>query len=160
AVNSLRDGFEGAEFYDLALRATAATSPDRIRHIPAILYHKSQEGSANHSENALSSLYAMSASHRAVREHLDSKGHSKTILQPAPQMPKAIRVVWPLSDQQPLVSVIIPTRDRADLLARCIEGVLHRTDYSNLEVLIVDNGSAEPATLKLFEYLLCDEKRV
>ena len=40
------------------------------------------------------------------------------------------------------------------------EGVLHRTDYSNLEVLIVDNGSAEPATLKLFERLLRDEKRV
>ena len=160
AVGLLRAGFEGAEFYDLALRATAATSPDRIRHIPAVLYHKSQEGSTSHSENALSSLYAISASHRAVREHLDSKGYTETVLQPAPQMPKAIRVVWPLPDYQPLVSVIIPTRDRADLLTRCIEGILQRTDYSNFEVLIVDNGSAEPVTLKLFERLLRDETRV
>jgi O-antigen biosynthesis protein len=160
AVRSLRSGFEEAEFYDLALRATAATSSDRIRHIPAILYHKSQGSPTKQFENALSSLYAISASHRAVREHLDSKGHTKTILQPAPQMPKAIRVIWPLPDEQPLVSVIIPTRDRADLLARCIEGILHRTDYSNLEVLIVDNESAEPATSKLFEQLLCDETRV
>jgi hypothetical protein len=37
-IGFLRTGFEGAEFHDLALRATAATAPDRIRHIPAILY--------------------------------------------------------------------------------------------------------------------------
>jgi hypothetical protein len=160
AVGSLRPEFEPAEFYDLALRATAAASPDRIRHIPAILYHKSEESPGNHSQNALSDLYAIGASRRAVRDYLDSKGHIKTILEPAPQMPKAIRVVWPLPEQQPLVSVIIPARDRADLLARCIEGILHRTDYSNLEVLIIDNGSAEPATLKLFEHLVHDETRV
>jgi glycosyltransferase involved in cell wall biosynthesis len=42
--------------------------------------------------------------------------------------------------------VIVPTRDRAELLARCVDGVLHRTDYFNLELLIVDNGSIEPST--------------
>ena len=52
AVGLLRPGFEGAEFHDLALRATAATTPDRIRHIPAILYHRRDENMAIHSENA------------------------------------------------------------------------------------------------------------
>ena len=41
-IGFLRPGFEGAEFHDLALRATAATTPDRVRHIPAILYHKAR----------------------------------------------------------------------------------------------------------------------
>jgi GT2 family glycosyltransferase len=59
-----------------------------------------------------------------------------------------------------LVSVIIPTRDRADLLAQCIEGVLHRTDYRNLELLIVDNRSIEPATLTLFDRLVREESGV
>jgi GT2 family glycosyltransferase len=49
------------------------------------------------------------------------------------------------------VSVIIPTRDRADLLERCVEGLLHRTDYPELEIIAVDNGSKEQRTLQLFE---------
>ena len=59
-----------------------------------------------------------------------------------------------------MVSVIIPTRDRADLLAQCVDGVLHRTGYSNIELLIVDNESTEPATLSLFDHLKRVDRRV
>ena len=159
-IGFLRPGFEGAEFHDLALRATAATTPDRVRHIPAILYHKGDENKAIHSENAFGSLRAIAASHRAVREHLDSRGEKQAILKPAPQLPSAIRVIWPLPEPPPLVSVIVPTRDRAELLARCVEGVLRRTDYSNLELLIVDNGSVEPATQTLLDQLANEDNRV
>ena len=41
----------------------------------------------------------------------------------------------------PLVSIIIPTRDRADLLGQCIDSLLAQTRYANYEVIIVDNGS-------------------
>src|SRR5271165_4457709 len=159
-IGFLRPGFEGAEFHDLALRATVATTPDRVRHIPAILYHRRDENKAIHSENAFGSLRAIDASHRAVRDHLDSRGDKEAVLKPAPQIPSAIRVKWPLPEPPPLVSVIIPTRDRAELLAHCVEGVLHRTDYSNLELLIVDNGSVEPATQKLFDQLAREDSRV
>jgi O-antigen biosynthesis protein len=159
-IGFLRPGFEGAEFHDLALRATAATTPDRVRHIPAILYHKGDENKAIHSENAFGSLRAIAASHRAVRERLDSRGEKQAILKPAPQLPSAIRVIWPLPEPSPLVSVIVPTRDRADLLTRCVQGVLRRTDYSNLELLIVDNGSVEPATQTLFYQLAREDNRV
>jgi len=91
---------------------------------------------------------------------LNSRGYAEATLTPAPQLPTAIRVIWPLPEETPSVSVIIPTRDRADLLARCVEGVLHRTDYSNLEVLIADNGSIEPSTLNLFDRLKREESRV
>src|SRR5271165_7166859 len=159
-IGFLRPGFEGAEFHDLALRATAATTPDRVRHIPAILYHKGDENKAIHSENAFGSLRAIDALHRAVRDHLDSRGDKEAVLKPAPQIPSAIRVIWPLPEPPPLVSVIVPTRDRAELLARCVQGVLRRTDYSNLELLIVDNGSVEPATQKLFDELAREDSRV
>jgi GT2 family glycosyltransferase len=46
----------------------------------------------------------------------------------------------------PKVTVIIPTRNRVDLLRTCIEG-LGRTDYPDFEVIVVDNGSDDPATL-------------
>ncbi len=159
-IGFLRPGFEGAEFHDLALRATAATTPDRVRHIPAILYHKADENKDIQLENALPSLRAIAASHRAVRDHLDSRGDKKAVLKPAPQIPSAVRVIWPIPEPPPLVSVIIPTRDRADLLAQCVEGILHRTDYSNLEVLIVDNGSIEPVTQTLFDQLAREDGRI
>jgi GT2 family glycosyltransferase len=159
-IGFLRSGFEGAELHDLALRATAATTPDRVHHIPAILYHRRNEDTTIHAENALPCLRAVTASHRAVRDHLDSRGDSRAVLKPAPHIPSAIRVVWPLPEHPPLVSVIVPTRDRADLLAQCLEGVLHRTDYPDMELLIVDNGSIEPATHTLFENLTRENNRV
>jgi O-antigen biosynthesis protein len=160
AVGCLRVGFEGAEFHDLALRATAATTPDRVLHVPAILYHRRDGENSIHSESALAGLRAAEASCRAVRDHLDSRGHSDAIVKRAPQIPSTIRVVWPLPASEPLVSIIVPTRHRPDLLAQCVEGILHRTDYCNLEVLIVDNGSAEPASLTLFDQLTSSDSRV
>ena len=53
---------------------------------------------------------------------------------------------WPLADTLPLVSIIIPTKDKLHLLKPCVESVLRRTDYQNVEILIVDNGSKERKT--------------
>jgi GT2 family glycosyltransferase len=53
----------------------------------------------------------------------------------------------------PRVSVIIPTRDRAALLAACTEGLLHRTDYPDLEIIVVDNDSTEPDARALLDAL-------
>jgi len=160
AAGYVRPEFEGAEFHDVALRVTAASTPDRIRHIPAILYHRCGPNGATNSESASPELLSVNASRRAVRDYLDSRGNPDAMIKPATHIPSAIRVVWPLPSPEPLVSVIIPTRDRADLLAQCIEGVLHRTDYRNLELLIVDNGSIEPATLTLFDRLVREESAV
>lgn len=52
--------------------------------------------------------------------------------------------------QRPAVSVIIPTRDRADLLEACLIGLLENTAPADLDIIIIDNESAEPATLALF----------
>jgi GT2 family glycosyltransferase len=63
-----------------------------------------------------------------------------------------------LPDPPPRVSVIVPTRDRLDLLETCVEGVLHRTDYPDFEVVIADNDSVEPATLAYFRRIACDPR--
>src|SRR5262249_30464297 len=111
-------------------------------------------------EDVSLSLRAILATRCAVRDHLDSRGDKKAILKPAPLMPNAVRVIWPIPAREPLVSVIIPTRDRADLLSRCVDGVLCRTEYSNLELIIVDNESVETNTLRLFERLIHRDSRV
>jgi len=57
-----------------------------------------------------------------------------------------LRVRWPPPEPWPLVSLIVPTRDRLDLLEPCIEGLRHRTDYAPLEIIIADNDSREART--------------
>jgi O-antigen biosynthesis protein len=60
--------------------------------------------------------------------------------------------------RRPLVSIIIPTRDRAALLARCVAGVLQRTDYAPIECLVVDNDSRERRTSRLLRRLAADPR--
>jgi glycosyltransferase involved in cell wall biosynthesis len=47
-----------------------------------------------------------------------------------------------IADSQPLVSVIIPTHNRADLLPRAIKSVFNQT-YDNYEIIVVDDGSTD-----------------
>lgn len=61
--------------------------------------------------------------------------------------------------QSPLVTIIIPTRDRADLLEKCIRSVIEKTSYPNFEILVVDNQSQESASFELFSKLKADGVR-
>ncbi|HMK90602.1 MAG TPA: glycosyltransferase family 2 protein [Methylocystis sp.] len=57
------------------------------------------------------------------------------------------------SPSTPLVSIVIPTRDRADLLARAVETLFEKASWPKLELVIVDNGSVEQETFALFDRL-------
>jgi GT2 family glycosyltransferase len=160
AVGGLRPGFDGAEFHDLALRTTAVTTPDRVLHLPSILYHKREENKAIQLEGALVDLRGVDASRRAVRDCLACRGDTKALVDGAARIPGTLRIVWPIPTPEPLVSVIVSTRDQADLIAQCVEGLLQRTNYSDLELLIVDNESIESTTFTLFDRLTSEDARV
>lgn len=66
---------------------------------------------------------------------------------------------WPLPVSAPLVSIIVPTRDQVALLKTCIHGLLDRTRYPNLEIVIADNDSREPTALA-FLAEVSDDPRV
>ncbi len=151
-AGGLRRGFGGAAAYDLALRATAAMLPDRIVHLPAVLCHRPRAAAPPFRDRLLGRDAA--ASRRAVAERIGDAARIET----APLWPTARRIVWKVPEPAPLVSVIVPTRDRAELLAACTAGVLHRTDYPALELLVVDNESREKATLALFDTLAADPR--
>ena len=152
AVGGFRKGFEGSQDHDLILRCTERLQPNQIRHIPKVLYHwRAIPGSTALTRDAKD--YASSAGARAVAGHLDrchpgarveelSHGH--------------YRVHWPLPDPVPKVSLIIPTRDRVELLRMCVESILDKTTYSDFELLVVDNQSSDPEAL---EYLAGLEQR-
>jgi GT2 family glycosyltransferase len=156
----MRSGISGAEFYDLALRAAAATTSARIRHLPAILYHRGDEAGSSSAEIDFLHLEALVARSRVVRDFLDAAGYASASIIDTPGYPGAQRILWPLPDPEPLVSIIIPTRDRGDLVASCVDGIRHRTAYSNLEILIVDNDSTERESLAVFERLAKENSRI
>jgi len=155
-VGGLRIGFEGSQDYDLALRVAAATTDDRIRHIPAILYHWRQLGTS-FSRSRTDTCVA--AARRAVSEFLDASGAADQYrLIAPPDVPTWTRVQWLLPEHPPRVSLIVPTRDRADLLQRCVDGLLNRTDYPDIELLIIDNESQAAETLDLLAMLARDKR--
>lgn len=69
-----------------------------------------------------------------------------------------LAVAWPLPENLPLVSIIIPTRDHAKLLSACLTSLLDTTRYGPYEVLIVDNGSVEPETLNYLARIAQDPR--
>ncbi len=155
-VGGFREGFEGSQDYDLALRCADESDPSRICHIPSVLYHWRRDyGAASFSEEFLARC--SDSALRAIREHLDRRNEAGEAM-PHPALPQWSRVVCRVPEPAPLVSLIVPTRDRADLLRTCVEGLLNRTSYREIEVLIVDHESKLPETLQLFETLKRDER--
>jgi GT2 family glycosyltransferase len=154
AAGGLRPGFEGSQDHDLLLRVTARLAPERIRHIPRVLYHwRAAGGSGTFSDRALERTEV--ARLRALAEVAAPLGATAT------RGPLGFnRLVRPVPEPAPLVSVIVPTRDRADLLAVALAGVLEATDYPAVEVIVVDNESREARTRDLFTRLSVYEPRV
>jgi O-antigen biosynthesis protein len=133
--------------YDLASRFAAALLPERIQHVPAILCHRVAPPPAGHA----------AAMCRHAEEHLRVQGIAAQA-QPMDEQQEWQRIVYAVPQPEPLVSVIIPTRDRPDLLRICTDGVLNRTDYGRIELLIVDNGTEDAEALALMDTLSCDSR--
>lgn len=146
-IGGFRVGLEGSQDWDLALRFIERIAPSQILHIPRVLYHwRAIEGSTALAADEKS--YAVQAGSRAVKEHLDRIGVVANV-EILPQ--SMLRVKREVEGPEPLVTLIIPTRDRVDLLRMCVESIVGITSYKNYEILIVDNDSSEPGTFDFFK---------
>jgi glycosyltransferase involved in cell wall biosynthesis len=148
-VGGFRQGYEGSQDWDLALRVVDRSSPDRIRHIPKVLYHwRAIPGST-----ALlisEKNYPLEAARRALTDHFARRGQPVT-LEHVPG--DHWRVRYPLPDPAPTVSLIIPTRNGLKFLQRGVDSILEKTAYPSFEVIVMDNGSDDPATLAYLKKL-------
>lgn len=145
-VGGFRLGYEGSQDYDLALRCVARIRPQQIVHIPRVLYHwRVLPGSTAMAPGE--KPYAQIAGQRALSDFVASQGWAGTV---EAQANGYYRFHAALPANPPLVSLIIPTRNQAALVAQCIDSILAKTAYRNFEILLVDNGSDDPAALEKF----------
>lgn len=115
------------------------------RRVPEVLTHLAAPPSAPARPEERDRLQ------RAIGQHLVRRGHRQVDVE-------WTAAGWPVPRWQPaaepLVSVVIPSRDNADLLAECLGGLYGGTSYRRLEVVVVDDGSREPATRSLYDRYL------
>lgn len=154
ALGGMRVGLDGAQDYDFVLRVSRLIDAENIYHIPKILYHwRMVEGSTALSSDAKS--YATKAGLRALSDHM-AVINSRAIVSYA-EKDNFYKVKWPesvsLRKQPPKVSIVVPTRDGLEVLKPCIDGLLHRTTYQNLEIVVLDNGSEREETLDYLKNL-------
>ena len=119
---------DGMDIHAFLLAATSVAE-GAIVHVPHILSHAGCD--ASRPEDRLPSL----------ARFLEERGANCQ-----PSHFGTTKVDWPLPAELPLVSVIIPTKDKVELLEPCVNGVLKPTNYTPLEILIIDNGSVDPRT--------------
>lgn len=150
-LGGIRQDFEGYQDYDLALRMIERLRSEEIVHVPKVLYHgRLSQGVVSDGAHEVSC--AAVAARRAVQEHL-ARLRVDAAVEPAPNAEGMTRVRFPVPSPHPSVSVIIPTRDRVDLLGLCLKSMESKSTHSNFEIIIVDNGSREPETAAFLERL-------
>lgn len=145
-VGGFHSKFNGSQDYDLFLRMSEKAN--RIEHVPKTLYYWRDLPSST-AANPNSKPYAQTAGLMAVQEHLDrvcGKGNA-TALETENLFVYDVR--YPLKEE-PLVSVIMPTRDAAGYLRDVIDSIEEKTDYTNYEILILDNNSEKEETFAYF----------
>jgi GT2 family glycosyltransferase len=131
-TGGVRDVFETAKWYEALLRVTELT--DRVVHVPRVLCHRHAANLPDTRDLAL-----------AVEVALRRRGEAATVQ--AVEAGVDVRFAVPGDER---VCVIIPTRDRSDLLEPCLASVFEQTAYRDVEVLVVDNGSRTASTQELF----------
>lgn len=123
--------------YDLLLTASADQKV-RVQHVPWVM--TSLQKNAKPEDTA--------ARIDVISQHLGTKVDSVL-----PGSYSSVKVQWKLPSPAPMVSIIVPTRDKVELLRACVTSILTLTDYPNFEIIVINNNSEEEETISYLEEL-------
>lgn len=150
-VGGFRKEYDGSQDYDFILRCIEQSK--HVEHVPKVLYHwRCHPGST--AANQESKMYCYEAGKRAIEDHLKRMGEDDCQVVMTEHL-GFYHVIYPIREQKK-VSIIIPNKDQKEILERCIESVIQKTDYKNYEIIIVENNST---TNEIFEYYKTIEQR-
>jgi len=143
-IGGFRSAAGKGQVYDLVLRLTEATS--RIAHVPKVLYHSHRQPTS--ASTVLERHAANRDESRVLVEALGRRGTpGRTNALSARKGPRGYTTRLDLREQ-PLVSIIIPTRDKQALLQTTLDSICARTDYHHYEIIVIDNQSTDAEAVR------------
>jgi len=154
-TGGLRTAYNGSQDYDFTLRFMELSDNSRVGHISKVLYHwrerKESVAFAMTSKN-----YASEAARYAKEDYI-RRNNIDAYLEYITGMSQ-YRIVYNVQDN-PLVSIIIPSKDHPHILRQCIDSIKEFTSYKNYEIVVVDNGSSDKNKAVIAEYLSSENAR-
>ena len=143
-VGGFRSEYDGSQDYDLFLRVSEKARV--IHHVPKVLYHWRQSATSTAGYLGNKS-YAYIAGKKALEDALKRRGIEGEVL----ENPRVSTYLVKYHHHSPKVSVIIPLKDQPKVSKRCFDSIIEKTDYTNYEIVVVDNNSQEQETLDLLK---------
>ncbi len=148
-LGGLREGYDGSQDYDLVLRYTRTIPAEMCVHLPYPAYVWRRDGASysakfleratHNARRALAEAYSANSARPSVDEAIGGHLH---------------RIRFDLAKRSwPIVSVIIPNLNSVELTSRIIGDLIEKTDYPNLEIIVIDNGANHPNVATLYENL-------
>jgi len=130
---------DGAQDHDLLLRAAEILEPERICHVPEVLYHWRKSEGSTALAGGRAKPEAAGAGARAVAAHLRRRGIGGKV-QPRGTL-TAYQISWAPAADDAAVSIIIPFRDHVKMTADCVAAIRAHTQGVTYEIILVDNWS-------------------
>lgn len=157
-IGGFREGVEGSQDQDLLLRCLPNVSFEEVIHVPRVLYHwRVVEGSTAMSADQKG--YTTEAGVIALTDYFRRNGPEGATVKVG-KFPNTYKVDYPIPVPEPLVSLLVPTRDCLSLVEVAVRSILEKSTYTNYEILILDNGSVEKETFDFFAKIQEEDKRV
>lgn len=151
-----RTNFDGSQDHDMILRLT-----DRAKHIvhvrKLLYYWRSHEGSTAAGIGA--KPYAIEAAKGAIGDHLKQHGFTHFTIVSTRACETIFRIRYQIQGN-PKISIVIPNKDHAEDLSRCVMSILTKSTYGNYEILIVENNSTTKEIYELYDKLTAEYPQI
>ena len=154
-IGGFNNECNGTQNYDLILKITEKTN--KIEHIQKVLYHSRTQTKSTSGNSKGKQQYSDKAGKKALTDALERRGIEGVVTYA--NLPFNYDVRRKIQGN-PLVSIIIPFKNQATILERCISTILARTSYDNYEIIAINNNSNEKATFDIMKEMLALDARI
>ena len=145
-IGGLDAAYNGAQDWEFFLRL--ARSTDRIHHISKILYSWRIHDLST-AKSTDSKPYVVEAQKKAIEADLRARGYEDAVVTTNPDHSGYWIVSYPLRTE-PLISIVIPSKNQYKIVKRCIDSIYQKTTYKNFEIILVDTGSDDPKVINWY----------
>jgi GT2 family glycosyltransferase len=168
-VGGFRLGYEGAQDWDLFLRASESLMKNgnchplvresAIQHIPTVLYSWRKSATSTASEKYAQKIkkYSHNNQQKALLSDARARKKNATVSQ------GQFMGIWDVNyttKSNPLVSIIIPNKNCFELISTCIKSIISKSTYTNYEIVIVDTNSTSKKVVDFYKNLTANHKNI